>query len=194
MSETSTSEILDRMRQHVQQHESVPSGRQFQFAQRSSSLDSYDTRKLHQELMTVHALHAAVGEINPRPPGLHNEAIQFVKKAMRRMLTWYTRPLHQFHAAVSRAFQEQARVSDTVLVSLRSLLELQVEVGELRRSVVALSRNVDALSRVRAIELAREQQAVENFLNSNIEQRLAALENSVGGLLQGTASRSPTGT
>ncbi|MGC2110433.1 MAG: class I SAM-dependent methyltransferase, partial [Candidatus Korobacteraceae bacterium] len=40
-----------------------------------------------------------------RHPGLHNDAIQFGKKVMRRSLTWYTRPMHMFQGAVVRALQ-----------------------------------------------------------------------------------------
>jgi hypothetical protein len=164
MPQATVTEILDRMRQHAQEHGGLSSGSQLRARERF--LGSDDTRRLHHELMAVHALHAAVGEINPRPPGLHNQAIQFMKKVMRRVLTWYTRPLHQFHAAVSRALQEQGRL-----------------VSEHAAAIKDLRGALEALNRVRAIELAREQQAVENFLNSNIEERLAGLENRVQDLL-----------
>ena len=52
--------------------------------------------------------HKLVGQINPRAPGIHNQAIQFVKRAMLRTLTWYTRPLHYFQGAVIRALQQIA--------------------------------------------------------------------------------------
>jgi O-antigen chain-terminating methyltransferase len=52
--------------------------------------------------------HKLVGQINPRAPGIHNQAIQFVKRAMLRTLTWYTRPLHYFQGSVIRALQQIA--------------------------------------------------------------------------------------
>jgi len=71
---------------------------------RSSELTELN-RNLHQ----CNMLHGAVGSLNPRPPGLHNRAIQFGKKMMRRSLSWYTRPLHEFHAAVTRTLNGLAR-------------------------------------------------------------------------------------
>ena len=52
--------------------------------------------------------HKLVGQINPRAPGIHNQAIQFVKRVMLRTLTWYTRPLHYFQGSVIRALQQIA--------------------------------------------------------------------------------------
>src|ERR1035437_7182411 len=52
--------------------------------------------------------HKLVGQINPRAPGIHNQAIQFVKRAMLHTLTWYTRPLHYFQGSVIRALQQIA--------------------------------------------------------------------------------------
>ena len=52
--------------------------------------------------------HKLVGQINPRAPGIHNQAIQFVKRVMLRTLTWYTRPMHYFQGSVIRALQQIA--------------------------------------------------------------------------------------
>lgn len=51
-----------------------------------------------------------LGEINPRDPGLHNDVIQFVKKLVRRCLSWYTQPLQLFQSSVIAASQETLRV------------------------------------------------------------------------------------
>jgi hypothetical protein len=67
---------------------------------------AYDLRELHANLAACNALHTAVGTLNPRRPGLHNKIIQFVKKVMRRALTWYTRPLHLFQGAVTRTLMK----------------------------------------------------------------------------------------
>jgi 2-polyprenyl-3-methyl-5-hydroxy-6-metoxy-1,4-benzoquinol methylase len=71
-----------------------------------SAAARYDWRELHANLAACNALHNAVGTINPRRPGLHNDIIQFAKKVMRRSLAWYTRPLHEFHGAVTRTLNE----------------------------------------------------------------------------------------
>jgi O-antigen chain-terminating methyltransferase len=53
-----------------------------------------------------------VGQLNPRNPGPLNSAIQLVKKAMRRSLTWYTRPLHQHQGGVVRALDQLYAIVD----------------------------------------------------------------------------------
>ena len=47
--------------------------------------------------------HDLVGKLNPRNGGLANHAAQSAKKFMQRSLSWYTRSLHHFQAAVSQA-------------------------------------------------------------------------------------------
>lgn len=144
------------MKQHVRSLGKVSAGAELY----TGSLTADSNRQaLQRELMAVHALAGAVSEINPRPPGLSNQAIQFMKRVIRRTLTWYTRPLHQFHAAVARALQEQARVVD----HLADQMEQQK----------------DAIDRLSAMEPGPAQPAAENFSNSDVERRLAALENRV---------------
>ena len=65
-----------------------------------------DLAPLRAEVEAALAGHRDVGQINPRRPGVHNRAIQSVKKVMRRSLTWYTRPIHVFQGAVIRALQQ----------------------------------------------------------------------------------------
>ena len=59
------------------------------------------------------AVHLQFGEVNPRPPGLHNRAIQLVKKLMRRSLSWYTRPQQLFQKGVIGALQQVAAALQT---------------------------------------------------------------------------------
>ncbi len=107
------SQILDRIRQRLkappQQERSAPSSQksiQARLASERPNLDLHDLSRLRDEVGTCLATHGEVGQLNPRNPGLLNSAIQFVKKAMRRSLTWYTRPLHRFQGAVVRALQQ----------------------------------------------------------------------------------------
>jgi 2-polyprenyl-3-methyl-5-hydroxy-6-metoxy-1,4-benzoquinol methylase len=104
----------------------------------------HDLDKLRADLAACNALHNAVGNLNPRPPGLINAVIQFTKKAMRRSLSWYTRPLHEFHGAVTRTLNEmsiavqQLRAElDTVPAQLASI---RSELDYLRRDLL---RSVD---------------------------------------------------
>jgi O-antigen chain-terminating methyltransferase len=91
---------------------------------------AYDLRELHANLAACNALHAAVGTLNPRSPGLHNQALQFVKKVMRRSLTWYTRPLHEFQGAATRTLNETTIALEEVrsgLALLQSRLDAIAE-------------------------------------------------------------------
>ena len=66
----------------------------------------YDLEELRRALAGVENLRKAVGIVNPRPPGWRNDLIQFVKKSVARSLGWYTRPLQEFNASVSRSLTE----------------------------------------------------------------------------------------
>src|SRR5690242_17863848 len=91
---------------------------------------AYDLQELHANLAACNALHAAVGTLNPRSPGLHNQALQLVKKVMRRSLTWYTRPLHEFQGAATRTLNETTIALEEVrsgLALLQSRLDAIAE-------------------------------------------------------------------
>jgi hypothetical protein len=81
----------------------------------------YDTTDLRLNLQDCNLLHNAVGTLNPRNPGLLNRGIQFFKRLMNRSLSWYTRPLHQFHAAVTRTLNEMTKVQDSLDAAVRRL-------------------------------------------------------------------------
>lgn len=107
-----TSQILERIRQQLkrpQQQASGPYGEKavpIGPAPGGPNLALHDLSRLRGEVSTCLATHGEVGQLNPRNPGLLNSAIQFIKKVMRRSLTWYTRPLHRFQGAVVRALQQ----------------------------------------------------------------------------------------
>jgi len=50
-----------------------------------------------------------VGQLNPRNPGLLNQAIQSFKKLLQRSLNWYTRPLQVFHRNVAQAIEQHGQ-------------------------------------------------------------------------------------
>src|ERR1019366_8135812 len=93
-----TARIFERLRQQIGPMES-PIASNLEFTVN-------DLAPLRAEVEAALAGHRDVGQINPRRPGVHNRAIQSVKKVMRRSLTWYTRPIHVFQGAVIRALQQ----------------------------------------------------------------------------------------
>ena len=130
---------------------------------------AYDPSAMHQVVATVNSLRNQVGEINPRRPGLHNDLIQLVKKTLRRMLAWYTRPLHEFHAAVSRAFNEMVSVAENLQGNMNSLAQRIDTLGTSQNSLAqrietlgasqdSLAQQVNALGeRLKGLEHARQQ-------------------------------------
>jgi SAM-dependent methyltransferase len=92
-----------------------------------------DLDVLRREVADANLTHAAVGTINPRQRGIVNSAMQFVKKVMRRLLTWYTRPLHQFHGSVARSLMELSRAVEQLQANeMRIESQLTATTAELR--------------------------------------------------------------
>lgn len=54
-------------------------------------------------IANCYALQEVIGEVTPRPSGRVNELIQLVKRAIRRCLSWYTRPIRDFARAVTQS-------------------------------------------------------------------------------------------
>ncbi|MGD1156172.1 MAG: methyltransferase domain-containing protein [Terriglobia bacterium] len=139
---------------------------------------AYDPSAMHQVVATVNSLRNQVGEINPRRPGLHNDLIQLVKKTLRRMLAWYTRPLHEFHAAVSRAFNEMVSVAENLQGNMNSLAQ---RIDTLGTSQNSLAQRIDTLgtsqnSLAQRIEtLGASQDSLAQQVNA-LGERLKGLE------------------
>ncbi len=77
--------------------------------------------QLEAKIATARFAQTEVGTINPRRPGFHNNLIQVVKKAIRRSLSWYTRPLVRFHSAIVDSLAEVASAMKSVQASLLDL-------------------------------------------------------------------------
>jgi 2-polyprenyl-3-methyl-5-hydroxy-6-metoxy-1,4-benzoquinol methylase len=113
--DSESAEILERLRRQIagvrqDKISNVTAGsRAAAPFQPSTPSPSLDLSSLRLEVETATTGHRDSGQINPRPPGVANSLIQFHKKVMRRSLTWYTRPIHVFQAAVIRALQEIIR-------------------------------------------------------------------------------------
>jgi SAM-dependent methyltransferase len=74
---------------------------------RDGRTGTLDRLQLQRMLDQVARLKAGVGAINPRPKGWHNSALQFVKRGVQRMLSWYTCSLQVFHNALTEMLSEQ---------------------------------------------------------------------------------------
>ena len=143
--ELSEHEILGRMYEHINAAVKSWPADAPPLSATTDPTDDCDLRRLQQEIGVVNALQAQVGEVNPRGPGLHNQAFQALKKSMARSLSWYTRSLRQFQAAVARALQEQLRL-------LAAILQKH---GILQNHIARLDTRLDELHGLRIDERLR---------------------------------------
>ncbi len=123
---------MDELRQRVRLRQSQPGPEPRSLPDSSASaptapsgLSLYDLSELRRNIEANNALWNAVGVVNPRPPGLRNNLIQLVKKLMSRLLSWYTRPLHQFHGSVTRSLNEVGGALEHLCLNLEQALESQ---------------------------------------------------------------------
>jgi O-antigen chain-terminating methyltransferase len=96
-------EILSTLRAHVARHQDVASN-----TPGPAGL-VVDPSRIETLAAEVWNSSNAVGRLNPRNPGLLNGVVQALKKIMQRCLSWYTRPLQEFHGNVARAIEEHGR-------------------------------------------------------------------------------------
>ncbi|HUI82798.1 MAG TPA: class I SAM-dependent methyltransferase [Candidatus Binatia bacterium] len=64
--------------------------------------------QVQRQIEAAAAAHRQTGQLNPRLPGIRNEAIQSVKKMMRRALGWYARPIQAFQEATLHSIRHLA--------------------------------------------------------------------------------------
>jgi len=87
----------------------------------------YDFDELRRRIASLKDLSEVVGAINPRPPGWCNDMIQAAKKALARLLRWYTKPLYEFNVSVSTSLEEVVRAVDHLTASLVALDRVSVK-------------------------------------------------------------------
>jgi SAM-dependent methyltransferase len=81
----------------------------------------YPLVQMESRIASARVAQTEIGTINPRRPGFHNNLIQLFKKAIRRSLSWYTRPLMRFHSAVVDSLAEVASAMKSFQASLLDL-------------------------------------------------------------------------
>jgi O-antigen chain-terminating methyltransferase len=94
-----------------------------------------DLSGLHAEIDVALEGTRRVGQLNPRNPGIINGWIQFLKKVMRRSLSWYTRPIHYFQGGAVRSLQQTEKVLHGFDRSMHAIA------GELNRQSEAIATN-----------------------------------------------------
>ena len=96
---------------------------------------------------------AAIGSVNPRPPGLLNSAVQTVKKLVSRLLDWHVRDQVDFNRATVRglgavleALNENNRALSALAARVNALDEHSQAIQALGAGQAALAARLDSLS------------------------------------------------
>ena len=218
----STEEILHHMRAHASQYsagsQSPPAAQAGSAndqashapaspeggASSSFRLESRDFWPLRFDIETALDGTRQSAQINPRNSGLHNDAIQFVKKVMRRSLAWYTRPLHYFQGGVVGALQhivallqgheDSLQTVSREVAKLAGVIEQRAQV--FARDITALNDKAVVLDRTASAQvektLALEEKAaalLENtsrlrVIASALEETTAQLDSRISALVQ----------
>jgi SAM-dependent methyltransferase len=218
----STEEILHHMRAHASQYsagsQSPPAAQAGSAndqashapaspeggASSSFRLESRDFWPLRFDIETALDGTRQSAQINPRNSGLHNYAIQFVKKVMRRSLAWYTRPLHYFQGGVVGALQhivallqgheDSLQTVSREVAKLAGVIEQRAQV--FARDITALNDKAVVLDRTASAQvektLALEEKAaalLENtsrlrVIASALEETTAQLDSRISALVQ----------
>ena len=111
------------------------------------NIQLHSVSQLRTEIDTVLEGSRDTGQLNPRHPGPINALIQFVKKVMRRSLTWYTRPLHVFEGGVVRALEQIIAILDNHRDILQKTAEeLNAQASRIERNRSRLARQIESQS------------------------------------------------
>jgi hypothetical protein len=113
-------EILERIRARLSEQIKSDFARMQRVPSPSSS-EQTSTAHLRVLLGKMRSLQGEVGVVNPRPAGVFNDLIQVFKKALRRALDWYTRPLLRYQEATLRLLGEVIEVLEQDRLRLHSL-------------------------------------------------------------------------
>ncbi len=93
------------------------------------------TAALQGLLASAQMAQRQVAVVNPRRPGLMNNLIQAFKKLLRRIFTWYTRSLVEFHLSILRFLDETTAILD----------HDQSRIADLEKKVQALAQEIAEL-------------------------------------------------
>jgi hypothetical protein len=108
-----------------------------------------DHNALHRIASDLERLKKDVGVVNPRPSGWRNSPIQLTKRIIARMLAWYTRPVREFDASVTRSLEELVSAVDRLSVNLAEQFTRNwTDLEHLSMNVIALEGRI-ALSEKR---------------------------------------------
>ena len=97
---------------------------------------------LKEAATAARSLAAAIGTLNPRPPGLVNGVVQAVKHALARMLEWHVRPQRDFNHATMECL---ARTAEILEATNQNLLLLAKSLDPFARLCQGLGQELDSV-------------------------------------------------
>ena len=145
----------------------------------------YGLDELRRTVADLERLGMAVGSVNPRAPGWHNDLIQRLKKLIARSLAWYVRPLQEVNAAVNRSLDEIVGALDHLSMNMVARERFSInKVGLGQAAIQSESTAVRLAAIEKRLEILHEQvQALVGL------QKTAQLEAAAGGVK--TAAEKP---
>ncbi len=87
---------------------------------------------------------AAIGTVNPRPPGLFNDLIQAVKRLLARLLDWHVREQVEFNRAVVRSLDAVLEALNENNRALAALASAGAAAGEQAASAAQRTADLSA--------------------------------------------------
>jgi hypothetical protein len=109
------------------------------------TLYEYDFAGLREAADALEGLKNAVGAVNPRLSGWHNDLIQLIKKWRVGALGWYTRPLRAFNASVSRSIEEIVGALDRLVDLPIDVVVLQKRLAQAEKKSASIEEQIDVL-------------------------------------------------
>ena len=119
----------------------------------------HDLGSLAAEIDAALSAHRQVGQLNPRRPGLHNNAIQFAKRVLRRSLSWYTRPIQLFQVSVIRVLQQTRSFqvqNDALRSTVHRISAEEMSLQQTRHEFQQTAQNLDRSRQSLAQELTAQ--------------------------------------
>lgn len=120
--EQAVAEVLERIRARLQQ-QSLASLSVVPRAHPVVGREPCEEPVMRRLLEALLVAQSQIGVVNPRPPGMHNALIQGVKRLLRGLLSWYTRPLVQYHTLNNQFLSEAIQIFERQQEQLQTLAE-----------------------------------------------------------------------
>ena len=166
-------QILSRLKAQVARHQSTSPDEQPRV-----EASGVDLSRIDRLTAEVWASREAVGQLNPRGPGLLNPLAQTLKRVIQRSLSWYTRSLQALHYNIAVALQGH----DSAIKSIRqSLSQMEEQICRLPNCTPAIER-LEQEFQDGAVALQKHRNAIKSIeesvrkLDDRMEQSITAEE------------------